>query len=78
MHRIRNLARKLPKKFATGKTENRSPNSINMHRDDRRLDSFHDSFQSAPERQHLSDPRHLPFGENAKQLAVLQSFGRGA
>jgi len=30
------------KEFATGKTENRSPNSINMHRDDRRLDSFHD------------------------------------
>src|SRR5438876_10299040 len=76
MHRIRNLAWKLPKKMSAFKTENRSPDAINVNRNYRRLDALHDPLEPAPEGKHLTDPCHLSFGKNAKQLAVLQRLSR--
>ncbi len=66
------MPRKLPQKLPSGKTENRSPYSVQVHRDNRHVDALDDALHAAPERQHLPDARHLPFRENAYQLAVLQ------
>src|SRR5262249_29124241 len=74
-HRIRNLARQLPEKFAAGKAEDRSPNAVPIDGDDQNIYAFHDAFKSTAKRKHLADARHLTFGENTDELAVAQSFG---
>ncbi len=70
------MPRKLPQKASARKTEDRSPHAIQIHRNNRNIDALHNAFHAAAERQHLPDARHLSFGEDANNLAVLQGLGR--
>ena len=70
------MTREFPQKSPARKTEDRSPHTVEIHGDDRHVHALHDAFHAAAERHHLADARHLPFGENANQLAILQSLRR--
>src|SRR5690242_5151754 len=65
---IWNLPRQFPQKFPTLKTEDASPNTIQMHRDDRSIHTLHDALHPSPERKHLPDARHLAFRKNSNNL----------
>ena len=71
-HGIRNLARKFPEKFAARKTEDRAPHAVQIHGNDGNVYAFDDAFHAAAEGQHLADPRHLAFREDANDFAILQ------
>src|SRR5580704_16441116 len=71
-HGIRQVARQFPEEAAARKTENGAPHAVEVHWDDWNVDALNDAFHAAAERHHLADARHLPLGENADQLAVLQ------
>src|ERR1041385_660692 len=72
---IRDLSRQLPQKLSAFKTKDTAPNAIKMHRNNRRIDSLHNAFHPAPERKHLTDARHLSFGEDTDDFALLERPG---
>ena len=45
-----------------------------MYRYDGRIHSLQDALHSSPERKHLADARHLPFGEDADEFAVPENL----
>ena len=63
------LPRQLPEKPSPLETEDASPDAIEAHRNDGRLDPFYDSLQPPAKRQELSNTRDLPFGEDADNMA---------
>src|SRR5260370_17118914 len=68
---IGNLAWHLPEIAAALKTENTSPDIIEADRNDGSVHAFHDALKTAAERKHLSDARHLAFGEDANNVTCL-------
>src|SRR5258708_32975034 len=72
---IGNLAWHLPEIAAALKTENTSPDIIEPDRNDGSVHAFHDALKTAAERKHLSDARHLPFGEDADNVTGLDCAG---
>ena len=75
---IGDAARPFPEKASTGKTEDRAPDAVQVHRNDGDVDAFHDAFKPTTERQHLADARNLAFRENAHDFTVAQRFGGSA
>jgi hypothetical protein len=65
---------KFPDEASTFKTEDASPHTVKMDRNDWRIDTFHDAFESAPEGQQLTNARHLAFRKNANDLPVPNRF----
>ena len=59
-----------PDVAAALEAENAPPDSIEMDRNDGRIDALHDALVASPEGEKLSDARHLPFGKNANHLTV--------
>ena len=61
---------------AAPKGKDAAPNLVQMNRDDRCIDSLHDSLQPALEFEHLPDSGDPTFGEDADELTVLNRFPR--
>src|SRR5207237_10746831 len=68
------VERKIPEEATASEAENRAPDAVEIHGNDGELDTFHDAFHAAAEREHLTDASHLAFGENTDQLAILQGL----
>src|SRR5216117_1936996 len=69
--RVGNAPRKFPKEAPAGKTENRAPHAVEIHRDDGHVDALDNALHAPPKRHHLPDTRHLSFREDAHRFAVL-------
>src|SRR5262245_32157358 len=69
-HWIRNAAWNLPDESPLFETEDAAPHAIQSHRNNRRLDILHDSFESPTKRKHLANTRDLALGKYADNLAV--------
>src|SRR5262245_4179711 len=68
--------RQLPHIPSTLEAEDASPDAIEMNRNDRRIDAFHNAFKTGTKRKHLADSRHLAFGENANNFPVANRIAR--
>src|SRR5215813_4580632 len=71
-NRVGNLAGEFPKEAAACKAKNRAPDAVEVHRNNRSVDAFHDALHTAAEGKELADTRELAFGEDADEFAILQ------
>src|SRR5690242_7095482 len=69
-HRKGEATRHLPEEATAVEAEDAAPDSIEMHRNDRSVYSFHDPCVAAAKWQELSDSGYLTFGKDADQFAA--------
>ena len=58
------------------KAEDASPDTIQVHGDDRYLSSLHDPFEASPKRQQCAGAGDLAFREDADDLTVVEGLPR--
>src|SRR5262245_14602624 len=73
-HRKRYPAGQLPKETTSLEAKNATPNPIQRYGNDRRLQVFHDLFETSPERKQVTNPRDLAFSKNTHQFAIFDGF----
>jgi len=69
-YRIRYLSRPFPEKLPALEAEYAPPESIQVDRDHRRIESLGNLFEPTLERQQVSGPRDRAFGENTDDVAL--------
>ena len=76
MQRTREVARKLPEELAAAVAEDRTPQPIDDHRDDRHAGPARDELVAPTQRQHAARAGEAALGEDADDLAARQGVGR--
>src|SRR6185437_3729492 len=74
---IGDAPRQLPEKAAALKAEDATPYTVEVDRDDGRVDAFHDALEPATEGQQLACAGDLAFREDADDLAIAQRVAGG-
>src|SRR5690348_13749344 len=75
---VGNSSGKLPEELSAGKTEDGTPDAVDVDGDDGDVDALEDAFHAAAKGKHLADTGHLAFGKDADQFAIAQGFGSSA
>src|SRR5579871_1110371 len=78
MDGIRNLLRHLPEKPTPLEAEDAAPNTVEMNRDHRHVQSVEYSFQAPLERQHVASTGDGTLGEDADHMPGFQFVPRAA